>query len=405
MEIRRGRASEWNLYRQLAGNLVPFAHWLPTFLVAWLLIRLAGGNPLANGLVLTGVVLSLTFGTWALFDRYAMFQNAAMRRALRPRLFSSLSDPPPADRCWFVGLATQSHFGWLDTDEDVGYLVLFPDRLIYIGDRYSLFIPRPQVLGIDRTPVPFYALLGYYWTVIRFENREGEATSVRILSREVDRVLSQQRAANHALWEGVRDWYQETGAALMNPGGHEGTARARQEALQELAQWLEPQSEEPEQESTSSAREAAVSGPAAAERPAGQAAGALAHQVRELLDSGAEWGKVEPKAAAFLRSMDEPDALRANHELMLGVYLALRRRGDERAALLQPLPGDAALATDEPLTEEYERDFGEPPLQGGGDSEAAGSAPPPWVLLRQGRRLQALFARRAMRELLERDRE
>src|SRR5437762_1755619 len=92
--MRRGKASEWTLLRQLAGNILPYLHWLPTFIVAWILIALFEGSALATVLVLVGVFASLTVGTWALFDRYSMFQNAEMRRALRARLRSSIPDLP-----------------------------------------------------------------------------------------------------------------------------------------------------------------------------------------------------------------------------------------------------------------------------------------------------------------------
>ena len=42
----------------------------------------------------------------------------------------------------------------LDTDEDVGYLALYPDRLLYVGDRYTLTLPREQILSVERQAVP-----------------------------------------------------------------------------------------------------------------------------------------------------------------------------------------------------------------------------------------------------------
>ena len=97
--MRRGKANEWTLVRQLAGNILPYLHWLPTFIVAWILIALFEGSALATVLVLIGVFASLTVGTWALFDRYSMFQNAEMRRALRSRLRASIPVLPPG-RSW-----------------------------------------------------------------------------------------------------------------------------------------------------------------------------------------------------------------------------------------------------------------------------------------------------------------
>ena len=143
-----------------------------------------------------------------MFDRFGMFQNAEMRRALHSRL-GALRDPPPADRSFFVGLATHGHISLLDTDEDIGYLTLYHDRVTYLGDQLSFTIPRENVLGVERRAIPIYSLTGHYWTVIRYRDLEkGTETSIRVLSREADRVFTQQPKANRALWESVKAWYE-----------------------------------------------------------------------------------------------------------------------------------------------------------------------------------------------------
>lgn len=401
MEVRRRKAREWTLFRQVAGNVLPFAHWLPTFILAWLMIALTGGSAPFTLLVLAGVFASLTVGTWAMFDRFGMFQNAEMRRSLRARL-SALPEPPPRGRTWFVGMATQAHFGWLDTDEDVGYLSLYPDRLVYVGDRYHLAVPREQVLSVERRPVPFYSLIGYYWTVVRFQDAErGEPNSVRLLSREVDRVLTQQRDANRDLWDGVQIWYQDTANALVLPGGHEALAAARAQAEEEVDAWFAsaPTLEVSSPDLTSALEElrGSVPPPPAADLARGERAPQLLTQsVRDLVDAGAPWEETQRALAPLARCFAEAAVFRSNHELLLGVYLALRSRPGATPIEIAPLPPDHALLQDVGLLEEYALVFGEP---------AAGlevsAAAPAWQGLRQGRRLQALFARRALGELLE----
>ena len=76
VRLRRGKPNEWTLFRQLAGNVVPFIHWLPTFILAWLLIDVFGGSAFMVLLVLLGVFSSLTFGTWALFDNTPRLMTA-----------------------------------------------------------------------------------------------------------------------------------------------------------------------------------------------------------------------------------------------------------------------------------------------------------------------------------------
>jgi hypothetical protein len=402
--MRRSKSNEWTFLRQLAGNVLPFIHWLPTFIVAWLLIALFQGSALVSTLVLIGVFTSLTFGTWALFDRYGMFQNATMRRALRSRLKVSLLDPI-GSRPFFVGLATEGHFSLLDTDEDIGYLTLYPDRVTYSGDRINLLIRRADVLSIERRPIPGYSLFGYFWSIIRYQDAEtGEPTSIRLLSREVDR-LREQPEANRELWDGLRTWYDETATAMGLSGGADALATARAEALRELNEWLDPSARESLAEEPSGIREElTLSGslpaaeiPAAMQAPRPDTAPSfVAQQTREMIRDGASWEATEPQVRVLLRCLESAEAFETNYELLLGVFLALRARASELRLELEAVPPDERLAEDQELAAEYARLFHEPP-PAEGESEA------PWRKLRRGRRLQALFARRALRSALERD--
>lgn len=394
MEVRRGRAREWTLLRQLAGNILPFAHWVPTFLLAWLLLTVFGGSAAITVAILAGVALSLSVGTWALFDRYGLFHNAAMRRALRGRLSATLGGNPPQDRCWFVGLATQSHFGWLDTDEDVGYLALYPDRMVYVGDRYSLSVPRTHVLSVERRPVPFYSLIGYTWTVVRFEDSDGEQPlSIRLLSREVDRVLSQQRDANGALWAAVQGWFQETGTSLLLPGGKEGYDEAKAAAEEELSTWLDPVAPESKDDIAQALEQlrhelnpqppAPVMGVRMSAAPQ-----VLARNVRGLLEDGSDWFLIEAELSRLISCFADPQVFESNHELLLGVFVALRGRAAERGVSLSATPADGGVNADDGLRAEYEAIFAE-----SADSEAESSG---WRLLRRQRRIQSLYARREL---------
>lgn len=399
VRLRRGKASEWTLFRQLAGNVVPFLHWLPTFILAWLLIDLFGGSAFVVLVVLLGVFSSLTFGTWALFDRFGMFQNAAMRRAMRPRVTAQISGYGTNDRTWFVGLATQGYFSLLDTDEDIGYLTLFPDRLTYSGDRLSMAVPRDKVLGIERRAIPGYSLFGYHWAVVRFESpQDGEPTAIRILSRDVDR-LRHQPEATRKLYESLQAWYADTASAMVLPGGHDAYAAAREEALREINDLLEPPppAEPPETELGDRLRDELLEGvrpaPAAIPRPSA-APSALAQRVREQVRDGADWVSVRADLATLLRSLESAETFQTNYELLLGIYVALRARAGELRLELPTIPSDERLAEDLELGAEYRTVFG--PTEG--EAEApAGS----WQALRRGRRLQALFARQALGRAME----
>jgi hypothetical protein len=400
--MRRGKASEWTVFRQLAGNVLPFIHWLPTFLVAWILLAVFQGSAVITALVLIGVFASLTLGTWALFDRYNMFHNAAMRRALRPRLRAAVTEPATS-RSWFVGMATEGHFSLLDTDEDVGYLSLHPDRLTYVGDQISLVVQRKDVLGIERQPIPGYGLFGYKWAVIRFNDAEtGQSSSLRLLSREVDR-LSQQPEANRQLWEALRTWYSDLTTAFALEGGTDALAAARAEAVRELRDWLEPPVSEPASAEpagtlrTITTREELAVGPAATDAlmaGSGAAATFVAEQAREMIRGGADWDAVRSQLVILRRCLEDAETFRCNYEVLVGVYLVLRERASEFQVQVDELPlGDALLQAPE-LVDEYAAVFPEAKA-GEEETEAA------WRALRRGRRMQALSARQALRRLLE----
>jgi hypothetical protein len=399
VRLRRGKPSEWTLFRQLAGNIVPFIHWLPTFILAWLLIEIFGGTAFVVLLVLLGVFSSLTFGTWALFDRFGMFQNATMRRALRPRRNAQLPGFAASERSWFVGLATQGYFSLLDTDEDVGYLTLFADRLTYAGDRLSMAVPRDNVLGVERRAIPGYSLFGYHWAVVRFESpRDGEPTAIRLLSRDVDR-LRHQPDATRKLFEALQAWYAETSSAMVLPGGQDAYAAAREEAMREINELIDPPApQEPEADLHARLRDELL---LEGIRPMTQAApssspapSALAQRVREQIRDGADWAPVRAELGTLLRCLESAEAFQTNYELLLGVYVALRARAGELRLDLDGIPPDERLAGDLDLVAEYQAVFGE----AAGEQEApAGS----WQALRRGRRLQALFARRALARGME----
>ena len=55
-------------------------------------------------------------------------------------------------RRYFVGMATPSHVGMIDPHEDVGWLAIYRDQLVFFGDTYRTTIDRSSVKQVVPRP-------------------------------------------------------------------------------------------------------------------------------------------------------------------------------------------------------------------------------------------------------------
>ena len=127
--------------RKILGNLVPFLVWLP-FAVwgLWIVARDRAVTP--AGL---GWLAFATFVGWASVSLFGLWGNGAMLRQLSARI------KDPGDR-WFVGFASPRFSGLLDAHEDVGFLILGKDVLLFAGDSRRVELPKDCVARVGFRP-------------------------------------------------------------------------------------------------------------------------------------------------------------------------------------------------------------------------------------------------------------
>lgn len=114
------------------GNLLPALLASPFLAVGlWLIWKDASifGRGFA---VLCGFPVAL----WIAVNFLGLYQNKRMRREMQQRLRAAR--PTVTSRRFFVGAATPKHTGYLDPHEDVGFLILHPERIDQDADGHSL---------------------------------------------------------------------------------------------------------------------------------------------------------------------------------------------------------------------------------------------------------------------------
>ena len=127
---------------------------------------------------------------WIGMNFFGLYGNRRMKRelltflmGLRPNLHAEL---------FFVGIATPKYSSLVDPHEDVGFLILLPDRLEFFGDHLNLSVNRRSVLGVDFRMNP-HTLVGLgRWVSV--EGRIGEKNiRLQLEPREKQTLLGNLR--------------------------------------------------------------------------------------------------------------------------------------------------------------------------------------------------------------------
>ena len=199
------RPTVWTSQRRLLGNLIPALVVLP-FAVAglYLLWRDAQekGDFLGWGLVVFAVAVPLG---WLAVNFFGLYQNAAMRREMQQRLRRSREKV--TSRRYFVGFSTPVFRSVIDAHQDVGYIILHPDKLEFYGDVIKAELRKDSIIGIRFRANP-HTLLGLgRW--ISVEGLVNEAP-VRMLMelRECATLLGNLRRSK-ALKQRLETWLKE----------------------------------------------------------------------------------------------------------------------------------------------------------------------------------------------------
>ncbi len=126
------------------GNLLPAFTWLvPT--VPGLAICYRTGNYLGIGFIL--VLLGILAGLIAL-NQFGFYENKPMRWQLQRLLIDT--GEVKAQEFFFVGYASHGFSSMLDAHEDVGFLVLEKERLVFVSE-----VRRVEVALTSGTRVRF----------------------------------------------------------------------------------------------------------------------------------------------------------------------------------------------------------------------------------------------------------
>ncbi|MBI5830900.1 MAG: hypothetical protein HZB16_01140 [Armatimonadetes bacterium] len=89
---------------------------------------------------------------WFVLNYLMLFGNGWLRRSLAQRL-EALGEPADHRRARFVGLSYPCHNTSLgrrlvETDDDVGFLTIVPEGLIFHGDGINFTVPAAAIAGV-----------------------------------------------------------------------------------------------------------------------------------------------------------------------------------------------------------------------------------------------------------------
>lgn len=188
----------WTLRRQIMGNLVPLTLAGPMMgLGLWLMYRSGKTGGVGLGFVAASIVVG-----WVMLNFLGLFENALMKQQMAWRLSDSLKDLP--SRRFFVGVATPNFRGLIDPHEDVGHLLIYPDRIDFRGEKMRVSILRSEITGFE-SKMNIHSLIALGgWVVIRAQ-RKGSPLELKIEMREKP-YLRSNRGLNRLLLKRLRVW-------------------------------------------------------------------------------------------------------------------------------------------------------------------------------------------------------
>lgn len=153
-------ARVWTTGRKVLGNLLPLLIAAP--FLGW------GVWKMGQARAATGEGLAWCAGgvaaMWLGVNFLGLFRNGSMRRALLLRLKASVYDLP--DDPIFVGFARPAFKSMLDPHEDIGFVLLYPDRIEFFGDKDRITLAKSCLNSVRLRPNPHsWAFLGGWVSV------------------------------------------------------------------------------------------------------------------------------------------------------------------------------------------------------------------------------------------------
>jgi hypothetical protein len=195
----------WTNWRKVAGNLVPLL--LASPLLYWAMRALGASGP-SVALILW--LLAFLVAAWVFLALTGLFANGAMRREVGRRLH--LARAFDKTERYFVGFARPVYKSALDPHEDVGFLLLHPDRLEFWGSEQRANVVRESVVGIRLRPNT-HTLVGLGRWISVEAVVEGKAVRLLVEPREKATLVGNLLFSKRLL-QRLRAWREEGPQAL-----------------------------------------------------------------------------------------------------------------------------------------------------------------------------------------------
>ena len=138
-------ARVWTTARKVYGNVLPLVVASPLLYQA--AVAYGRGGP---SVVLIYWIAAFLAGAWVALALMGYVGNGSMRREMSRRMH--IDRPFDRTERYFVGFARPVFRSALDPHEDVGFLVLHPDRLEFWGSERKATLEREAIAGVCFRP-------------------------------------------------------------------------------------------------------------------------------------------------------------------------------------------------------------------------------------------------------------
>jgi hypothetical protein len=169
----------WTAYRKLMANLVPACFFVPLF-AAGLLLFQRGHVSLALALFAATPVAG-----WLAVNSFGLFENRKMKAELR-RLLDGVAGAV------FVGFAPPGRVSALDPHQDLGWLLIHPDRIEFRGERATHVMMRGEIGSVRFRP-NVHSLVGLGRWISIEGTRNGKPVRMLIEPRERSTLLANRK--------------------------------------------------------------------------------------------------------------------------------------------------------------------------------------------------------------------
>ncbi len=190
----------WTPRRKWLGNLVPVLFWLPLIVAGvWVMAARQEIVGLGLWLLIGGTALG-----WLAVNLFGFWDNARMRRQLT-LIMQAKGEPVAAAP--FVGFATPKYSSMLDPHEEVGFLMLLPDRLRFLSEERVLEVPKEQIQSV-RFRANVHTLIGLGRWISIEGTSDGKPIRLLIEPRE-RRTLLSNLSYGKSLRQKISRWLKE----------------------------------------------------------------------------------------------------------------------------------------------------------------------------------------------------